>query len=223
MFCIRIGFTDHGNSTVLTIKQSMTEKDVKINHKTLAHDGFCHIEHYEMQHRFFNGEWAPTYTRELMIKPSVAAALPYDPRCDKVVLIEQFRVGALGKNPTPWLIEIVAGIMDKAHTESYEELIRREMLEEACLDIEALLLIYDYLVTPGCSTEKVKLFCAKVDSTKAPEFCGLASEHEDIKIHIVTTQEAFAAVRSGQINNALAIIALQWLELNLKNVNQKWQ
>jgi len=201
----------------------MTEADVKIKHKTLVHDGFCHLERYEMQHQRFSGEWMPVYTRELLIKPSVAAALPYDPRCNKIVLIEQFRVGALGKNATPWLIEIVAGIMDQAHEENHEELIRREMREEACLDIEALLPISDYLSTPGCSTEKVKLFCAKVDSTKAPEFCGLAAEHEDIKIHVLEAQEAFAAVRSGQINNATAIIALQWLELNLESVNQKWK
>lgn len=205
------------------IKQLLTEKDVKINHKTLIHDGFCHIELYEMQHRLFNGEWTPLYTRELMIKPPVAAALPYDPQCDKVVLIEQLRVGALGQNVTPWLLEIVAGIMDKAHTENHEELIRREMREEAGLDIENLLPICDYLVTPGCSTEKVKLFCAKVDSTKAPKFCGLRSEHEDVKIHVLSTQEAFTLVRFGQINNAATIIALQWLELNLENVNRKWK
>lgn len=199
------------------IKQQMAEKDVKINNKTLVHDGFCHIERYEMQHRLFNGEWTSTYTRELMIKPNVAAALPYDPKHNKVVLIEQFRVGALGKNKTPWLIEIVAGIMDQSYSENHEELIRREMLEETGLNIEQLIPIYDYLVTPGCSTEKVRLFCAKVDSTKAPKFCGLASEHEDIKIHVITTQEAFAAVHSGQINNSSAIIALQWLELNLNS------
>lgn len=205
------------------VKQLMNDADVKIKNKILVHDGFCHLERYEMQHRRFNGEWTPIYTRELLIKPSVAAALPYDPRCNKIVLIEQFRVGALGKNTTPWLIEIVAGIMDQAHEKKHEELIRREMREEACLEIEALLPICDYLVTPGCSTEKVKLFCAKVDSTKAPEFCGLVSEHEDIKIHVVEVQEAFAAVRSGQINNAASIIALQWLELNLETVNQKWK
>jgi ADP-ribose pyrophosphatase len=204
------------------IKQVMTKKDVKINLKAVLHDGFCHIERYEMRHKLFKGDWTPAYIRELMIKPSVAAAVPYDPRHNKVVLIEQFRVGALGKNTTPWLIEIVAGIMDQAHKENHEELIQREMREETCLDIEALLPIYDYLATPGCSTEKVKLFCAKVDSSKAPKFCGLLSEYEDIKIHVIEAREAFSAVRSGQINNAAAIIALQWLELNLENVNQKW-
>lgn len=204
------------------IKQSNVTADVRIKHKTLLHDGFCHIERYEMQHKLFSGNWTPMYNRELMVKPSVAAALPYDPKHNKIVLIEQFRVGALGNNKTPWLIEIVAGIMDSVHNENHEQLIRREMLEETSLNIEALMPICHYLVTPGCSTENIKLFCAKVDSTKAPEFCGLAAEYEDIKIHVVATQEAFAAVRSGQINNAAAIIALQWLELNLEKVKQQW-
>ena len=201
----------------------MTAQDVKIKHKILAHDGFCRIKRYAMQHRLFNGGWTQDYMRELMIKPSVAAALPYDPQHNQVVLIEQFRIGALEKNVTPWLIEIVAGIMDKNYSENFAELIHREMLEEAGLKIADLLPISEYLPTPGCSTEKVKLFCAKVDSTKAPAFCGLASEQEDIKIHILSTQAAFAAVDSGQINNAAAIIALQWLELNLDKINQKWK
>lgn len=200
----------------------LNNKNIKINHKTLLHDGFCRIERYDMQHRLFSGELTQNYTRELMIKPNVAAALPYDPIRNKVVLIEQFRVGALGGNINPWLLEIVAGIMDKDYTESHEELIKREMLEEAGLDIEKLFQIFDYLTTPGCSNEKIKLFCAKVDSTKAPKFGGIASECEDIKIHVVSTQEAFAAVHSGKINNALAIIALQWLELNIREKSSEF-
>jgi len=140
-----------------------------------------------------------------------------------VVLIEQFRVGALGQSTTPWLIEIVAGTMDKDHQESDEELIKREMREEAGLEIETLIPICDYFSSPGYSTEKLKLYCAKVDSTKAPKLCGLKEEHEDIKIHVVSTKDAFLAVRSGQITNGAAIIALQWLELNLENVKKQWR
>jgi len=196
------------------IKQFMDYKtDVKINNKELLLDSFCHVDCYHMQHKFFDGTWSQEYTRDLMVKPKVAAAIAYDPKKNVVVLIEQFRVGALQYNTNPWLIEIVAGIMDKA--ESHEELIRREMLEETGLEVEKLMPIYDYLVTPGCSTEKVKLFCAYVDSTKVQQFCGLKEENEDIKVHVLSTQDAFAAVRSGQINNSAAIIALQWLELNL--------
>ena len=197
------------------IKQFMDyQSDVKINYQELLLSGFCHIERYHMQHKFFDGTWSQEYTRDLMIKPAVAAALAYDPQRNNVVLLEQFRIGALEHNPNPWLIEVVAGIMDKQ--ESHEELIKREMLEETGLTIAQLIPIYDYLVTPGCSTEKVKLFCAHVDSSKAQEFCGLKEEHEDIRVHVVAAEAAFAAVHHGQINNSAAIIALQWLELQLK-------
>lgn len=204
------------------IKQSQSAKDVKIKNKILVHNGFCRIERYEMQHRSFDGNWTSIYTREFIAKPCAVAALPYDPRTDQVVLIEQLRVGALEKNVTPWLIEIVAGIMDHIDEKSCEEAIYREMDEEVCLEIEALLPLYDYFTSPGYSTEKIKLYCAKVDATKAPKFCGLKAEHEDIKIHVISTDAAFAAVRLGQINNGFAIIALQWLELNLKNLKEKW-
>ena len=200
----------------------MKASDVKIAKREILHQGFCHLERYTMQHRRFDGAWMPLYERELILKPRVAAALPYDSRTDQVVLIEQFRVGALEYNESAWLMEVVAGIMDKEHENSLEDLIYREMLEETCLQIEKLLPIYDYLVTPGCSTEKVKLFCAKVDATKASEYCGLAEEHEDIRVHVFSSQEAFALVRSGKINNSAAIIALQWLELNKQEVLAKF-
>lgn len=200
---------------MVAINSKVDPDGVKILSKEILLQGFCHIERSTMQHRTFAGDWTPIYTRDFMIKPPVAAALPYDPVLDQIVLIEQFRVGALGQIATPWMIEIVAGIMDQDYAESLEDLIHREMLEEACLEIKTLIPIYEYLVSPGCSTEKVKLFCALVDSSKVPKYCGLAEEHEDIKIHVVSSQEAFRAVRLGQICNAVSIIALQWLELNI--------
>ncbi len=205
------------------IAQSMSEKNVNIKSRTFLHRGFCPLEFLHLAHQRFDGSWTPEYTREVVVKNCAVGALPYDPKHQQVVLIEQFRPGALGqKNSTPWSIEIVAGIMDQVHEESNENIIRREMHEEACLEIEALIPIYNYFSSPGYSTEKLKLFCAKVDSTKAPEFCGLREENEDIKIHVVSTEKAFAAVRSGQINNATTIIALQWLELNREAVNKQW-
>ncbi len=202
------------------IEQKLSNNHISIKKKTSLHQGFCPIELYELTQQRFDGNWTPIYTREFLRKNNAVGALPYDPKHNKIVLIEQFRIGALGQNFTPWLIEIVAGIVDRK--ESDKEVAYREMREEACLEIEALMPIYDYFPSPGYSTEKIKLFCAKVDSTKAPKFGGLKEEHEDIKIHVVPTADAFAAVRSGQINNAAAIIALQWLELNMLEVNTRW-
>lgn len=193
-----------------------TDTDVKIVKNELAHEGFCHIEKFTLQHRLFRGGWTEPYVRELMNKRCAAAALPYDPVLDKVVLIEQFRIGALEyNNGSPWLLELVAGLRDKDQCETFEDLISREMMEEAGLEVLELCPITHYLTSPGGTSEHVQLFCAKVDSTKAPDFSGLEEECEDIRVHVVSSQDAFAAVKSGRINNAAAIIALQWLELKL--------
>lgn len=191
-----------------------TKDDVKLLKKELIRPGFCHLEKYTLQTRLFSGEWSALFERELLIKPKVAAALPYDPVLDKVVLIEQFRVGSLEDDESPWLFEVVAGIMDRAHETSFDELIVRELKEEAGLDALKLVDICEYWVTPGSSTERVKLFCAKVDSTQAPEFCGIPEEHEDIKVHVMSSAEAFAALDAGKIKNSAAIIAVQWLQLH---------
>jgi ADP-ribose pyrophosphatase len=64
---------------------------------------------------------------------AVRAALR--PQRDEVVLIEQFRVGAwAGVNP--WLIELVAGLIDK--DEEPEEVAHREAEEEAGLTWRAV-------------------------------------------------------------------------------------
>ena len=201
----------------------MSERDIKIKSETSLCEGFCSVRRYELEQKRFDGSWTPTYTREFVAKPSAVGALPYDPKLNLVVLIEQFRVGALGQSSMPWLIEVVSGIMDKGNQESAEEVVRREMREETGLEITALILIYDYFTTPGYSAEKLKLFCAKVDATKAPEFCGLKEEYEDIKVHTLSSCDAFLAMRSGKINNGSTIIALQWLELNIDLVRKKWQ
>lgn len=204
-------------------KQTLFAQDIKIIDKEVLHEGFCRVERYTLIQKRFDGGWSQPFTREFIAKPVAVGALPYDPRTKQLVLIEQFRIGAVRNSITPWLIEIVAGIKDQEHAESDEEIVRREMREEAGLEVEALMEICDYFTTPGCTTEKIKLFCAKVDATKAPQFSGLKEENEDIKVHVVSTQEAFAAVRSGKINNGSAIISLQWLELNLREVNKLWQ
>ncbi len=197
---------------------SFTQDDFIIEKKTHLHRGFCPVDRYELKYKHFDGSFGEVQSREFIQKPLAIGILPYDTKLHQIVLIEQFRIGAILQHPAPWLIEIVAGIMDK-DDESPEELIRREMQEEAGLAVVSILPIYNYFTSPGYSTEKIELFCAKVDSTKAPKFSGLKSEGEDIKIHVIPVQEAFDAIKSGRINNSMAIIALQWLELNLAHID----
>lgn len=202
------------------IKQKYTRDDQQLIERETCYAGFFRMERFHFRYRKFNGEWSRKITREVMVRGSATCALPYDPVSGEVVLIEQIRAGALLEKMTPWLIELVAGINDK--DESPEELVRREAQEEAGLDVLALQHICDYLPSPGGATEKVHLYCAHVDASGASGVFGLDEEDEDILVHRVPFDEAMNMLRKGQICNAPAIIALQWLALNRNELDQQW-
>lgn len=197
----------------------INQKDFKILTEQTLHQGFVTVKSYRLQHDLFRGGLSPIITREVAIRPQVAAVLPYDPILDAVVLIEQFRIGAIS-SAKPWLTEIVAGILDT--DETLEQLAHRETQEEAGLRIEDLHFICQYWSSPGASDERVKLFCAKVDASQAGGVSGKDAENEDILVKVLSSEEVFARMNEGKIDNALAIIALQWLQLHRAELKAKW-
>jgi len=198
----------------------MIDPRVEIVDKTVCYDGFFRLERYRLRHRLFSGAWSRVLTRELFERGHAAAVLPYDPALDAVVLVEQFRIGALEAPGSPWLLEIVAGIIDPGETP--EEVVRREAVEEANCQIEALIHIYDYFVSPGGTSERISLFCGKVDAIGAGGLYGLEAEEEDIRVTVVPFAEAIAQLHAGKINSAAPIIALQWLQLNHDQLRARW-
>ena len=142
--------------------------------------------------------------------------LPYDPVRQQVVLIEQFRIGALKDEKSPWLLEIIAGVLEPHETN--EALVHREAKEEAGITVSDLIPIAHYWVSPGGCTERVALFCGRVDARGASGIHGLQGESENTLVHVVDIHEAFGMVRSGMINNAVSIIGVQWLELNYQKI-----
>ena len=159
--------------------------------------------------------------RELLIRERAVGVLLFDPERDELVLIRQFRVGLLDEKGSPWILELVAGLIDTE--ESPEEVAIRESGEESGLCPRDLIRICDYYNSPGGSNERVTLFCGRVDSRDAGGVHGLAEEHEDIEVVVLGFPEALAAVEAGTINNAMSIIAIQWLALNKTRLQQRWQ
>jgi len=199
----------------------MTDPRVEILDKTVCYDGFFRIERYRLRHRLFSGGWSRELTRELFERGHAAAVLPYDPVLDTVVLVEQFRIGALEAPGNPWLLEIVAGVIDHPD-ETPEDVARREAVEEANCHIQDIVHICDYFVSPGGTSERISLFCGKVDAAGAGGLHGLAEEAEDIRVVVVPFAEALAQLRAGKINSAAPIIALQWLQLNHEQLRARW-
>lgn len=190
--------------------------------KAVCYQGFFRMERYQLRHQKFSGEWSRPVTRELLERGHAAAVLPYDPKTDCVVLIEQFRIGALTAHEGAWLMEIVAGIIDA--NETPQQVVVREAIEEAGCTLTKLIPLYDYLVSPGGTSEQIALFCGKTDTTKVSDGAihGLMSEDEDIRVHVMTFSKALALLSVGKIKSASAIIALQWLALNREAIRDRW-
>lgn len=198
----------------------MDERRVDVVERIFAFDGYFKILRYRLRHSLFKGGMGPLITREVFERGQAVAVLPYDPVSDHIILIEQFRPGALGVEEDPWLIETVAGIVEPG--EAIEEVARRETREEAGLTFQDLQPIARYFVSPGGSTETVSLFIGCVRSTEAGGLFGLESEGEDIKVHVLDYEEAMDWLQQGRIRVATTIVALQWLALHRREIRDRW-
>ncbi|HRL92015.1 MAG TPA: NUDIX domain-containing protein [Pseudomonas sp.] len=196
------------------------DDDVEVVEREACFRGFYQLDRLHLRHRLFAGGMGKLISRELFVRHDAVCVLPYDPQRDCVVLIEQFRVGALDKSLNPWLIELVAGLIDK--DEQPEQVARREAVEEAGLELAELWPLTQYYPSPGGSDERVHLYVGRCDSRGAGGVHGLEDEGEDIRVLVWSLDEALAAVANGRIDNAASIIALQWLALNRAKVREHW-
>ncbi|MFT6926207.1 MAG: ADP-ribose pyrophosphatase [Psychromonas sp.] len=192
------------------------QDDVQVLSKKSLYKGFFECNLYTLRHKLFAGGWSPEIKLEFFERGHAAVLLPYDVKNDTVVLIEQFRFGAMGGEKSPWLFELVAGIIEQ--DEVAEQVAKREAFEEAGLTVQSCQFMLNYLVSPGGTTEQIDLFIANVDSSEVDGLYGLAHEGEDIRAHVVPREIAYQWVKEGKIYNAATIIALQWLELNKENL-----
>jgi len=193
--------------------------DVQVEGETV-YQGFLELQHLQVKHSLFENGWSETFQRELLVRHPAVMVLLYDPLSDEVVLIEQFRAGALADRQSPWLLEMVAGIVEPG--ESLAEVARREVLEEAGCEVLELEQLMQYWISPGGSNEQVTLFCAKVDASDVGGVHGLVEEHENIRVHVVSVETALSALSEGIIRDASSTIALQWLQLHRDELRGRW-
>ncbi|MEQ4924908.1 ADP-ribose diphosphatase [Proteus hauseri] len=194
--------------------------DVEFLSKRDLYKGFFRLTEYRFKHRLFEGGWSEEVKREVFERGHAGVLLPYDPQRDDVVLIEQIRIPAYETSETPWLLEVVAGMVEKG--ESPEEVVRREAQEEAGINVARCEPIISYLSSPGGTSERMHVYVGEVDATTAKGIHGLACENEDIRVHVVSREQAYQWVEDGVIDNAASVIAIQWLQLHHLVLRKRW-
>lgn len=201
--------------------QPFTQNDYEIARREVLYQGFYRLVRNHIRHMKFDGTWTGEFARELVERPSAVAVLPYDPVLEHVVLIEQFRSGAIANPQSPWLIETIAGLYKPG--DNLADVTHREAQEEAGIELLDIYKICEYFVSPGGSDEYLTLYCGRVNASNAGGIYGLAEENEDIRAFALPLDEAFTLLQEGKIKTSPAIIALQWLQLNRVWLRQLWQ
>lgn len=205
-----------------SVKPTVTfaKKDVEIIARETLYRGFFSLDLYRFRHRLFNGEMSGEVRREIFERGHAAVLLPYDPVRDEVVLVEQIRIAAYDSSESPWLLEMIAGMIEEG--ESVEDVARREAVEEAGLVVGRTKPVLSYLASPGGTSERLSILVGEVDASLAEGIHGLAEENEDIRVHVVSREQAYQCVEEGSIDNAASVIALQWLQLHYEQLRKEW-
>lgn len=196
-------------------------QDVRILQDEVAWEGHYRMRRLRLQHRRFAGDWSEPLTRELFDRGDAVGVLPYDPVRDHLVLVEQFRVGALRPGESPWMLELVAGVVEAG--ESDDEVARRETLEEAGCELAEMVPIATVLPSAGACSEQVRLYCARVEAPAGGGIHGLQEEGEDILVHSVPRVEALRLLAADRVPNGHTHIALLWLQVHGERLRERWR
>ncbi|MGX2949811.1 ADP-ribose diphosphatase [Ursidibacter sp. B-7004-1] len=198
-----------------------SQQDLQIIREETVYKGHFELKKMFFRHKLFSGGMSGEVVRELLIKGAASAVIAYDPVRDSVVLVEQVRIGAYDPNSSqsPWLVELIAGMVDS--DESPEEVAIRESQEEAGLTVSNLQHAVSVWDSPGGTVERLHIFLGLVDSSQVGGVYGLEEENEDILVHVVSREQAYQWVEQGKIDNVIAVVGLQWLQLNYHKYIQK--
>jgi len=194
--------------------------DVEILDESVLSEHFFTLKQYKVTHSSFLDGDCPPVLRERLEGKTAVSILLFDPREDAIVCVEQFRIGLMGVADRSWSIETVSGFCDVAH-EKPQEVAAREVTEETGCDLQDLIEVGEFFVSPGSSTERITVFVGCVDSSKVTGVHGLAHEGEEIR-PVVIPREAAVSQLFKELNSTSIIIALQWLQINLDELNQRW-
>ncbi len=192
----------------------------KLIGRTVVYSGFLRLVQYRIGISGSGGRTGGLLYRERIEGLGAAAVLPFDPANERIVLVKQFRIGALEAPCGAWLLEPPGGVIDQG--ESAEQAARREAWEEAGCRIGKIEPILSCYTSPGVSDERLDLFCGAVDSGSVATTGGRHDEEEWTEVVPLDLDAAIRDLGRGMLTAVSLIIALQWLSVNRRRLCESW-
>lgn len=192
--------------------------DVEVSANCRPYSNFFTMEEETLSFRQFSGEMSDRVDRAAFVGSDAVIVLPYDPRRDRVMLIEQFRMGPhMRGDPHPWTLEAIAGRIDAGETAAQSA--HREALEEAGVKIDQLLPLPPHYPSPGSSTEFFYPYLAICDlPDSAAGVGGLENEAEDIRSHVISFDHLMALIDDGEAGGGPLVLCALWLSRHREQI-----
>ncbi len=181
---------------------------VEVTDHNFLHQGFMQFSVIRLRHEKFAGGMTPVIERDVCHRGHAVAIVLYDPHADRLVMVEQFRIGACAAGVNPWMLEFVAGMVKEG--EDPMEVAIREAEEEAGCVPRDVRLVYSMMPSPGGCTEVVEILAGLVDSTCIGGIHGLEEEVEDIRVHLVPAETAIALLDENRVPSGFTLLGLSW-------------
>jgi ADP-ribose pyrophosphatase len=180
---------------------------VEIKEERVAYDDFFKIIVGRLRFEKFDGTMSKEVRRLSMERGDAVAVVLFNRQNNTLVLIRQFRYPVFRalKKKNGWLYELVAGVVEKGETP--QEVVRREVMEEAGYKVKNLKLLTRIFPSPGGMSERIYIFYAEVAARKHSGG-GVASEHEDIRVIELPVAKVYEMVEQRMIEDAKTLVGL---------------
>ncbi|NNE53257.1 MAG: NUDIX domain-containing protein [Sulfitobacter sp.] len=208
---IRARATARVNAETARHGEGTTQGRIDIDRRNRVYARFYALDELALRFERFDGSMSERVERAIFIGSDAAILLPYDPVRDRVLLIEQVRMGPLARGDKGvWMLEPIAGNIDPG--EDPETTARREAMEEAGLEISQLETIAEVYASPGNATEFFYIYLGIADlPDDITGTGGVETEHEDIRSHLLPFEDLIAMADRFSFGNAPLVLAVNWL------------
>ena len=183
-------------------------------------DDFLKVDELFVAHEQIDGKLGAAQRRLICERGDAAAVLIFNAERRAVVLVEQFRAPALvgrrrddPQTADGWVVETIAGMIDAGETPEAAAI--RETREETGYQLQRVELIGKFFSSPGGMSERIFLYFAEVsDADRSGQGGGV--DGEDVRVIHMATEELFARLQRGTIDDAKLCLATYWLKSRLQ-------
>ena len=171
------------------------------------HEGFFKLDRVTFDQQKFDGSTMHNVQREVLVRSPVVFLSLYDAVADRMLFVEQCRVGALVRDHTDSLV--LEPIADKSPIDTAI----RECKEEAGLviGIDSLSIVHEGYTSSGGTSEYAYFVTGMFDSSNYVEqIGGVESEQEYIRTKLICMDDALNMVAAGKINSMSGAFGVYW-------------